>query len=733
MLSTLYYLILTFVVIYILGYGVTNIVLPKKLFPYFLWLMPWILIVVLIPSLIILSLLGVPVRISAPILSVILFSLSVYTFYRVKPQLQLTVKDAIIAFVIFMNILFNIIPILRREGILTTISIGNNDVIAYATVADYLVDHSISESFHSRLLLSVDNLLHDGYRWGTPIISSFFLAIFRLSGYQFSYLIQTILFSLTFPLAYVFIRVLYKPTFLGMFLAVIMTAFNANLLYILYNNFFGQVLFWGLQMVLFILFFTYFGSHEEKVSGITLYDYVIALTIATLFFSYHEPAVFMFIPLVLYLLWRFISRTDALSYLKKLAIIGLCSLSISSVSIFNAIIFDFGQTFASKKGQPIGWELFRQKIPYANPFEAMGFYSIHSFEPMPTAIAILLSLAVLVLIAWGIFKARQRPLTVCFTIVFFFFYYWTGVHNNNFYDYNRALTYTLPFFIVLFTIGFFELFKLRYLRIGLITILIGLVMFSSLKLNKKFRTIYVAVDRSFASLHNVPLHSIHEPIYTEAFVDSTIPYWVQNWTGYFIYDNSFIHWPTKFNEAPLLNKVPENSLILSGKYSRWYYPPKRVLKNIVWENEYYRIGRLCSSDACIRSVNADLSKMVIGSSDWENVLLLSGWSMREGDERWSDSLEPSMRLVKKTPATMISIETKALKEPQNMDLFVNDAHIASIQLSTDWKKYTFPITDGHDGVYLIQFKFSKLYRPSDLKTSRDTRTLSAGFRRIILE
>ncbi|MCL4419306.1 YfhO family protein, partial [Patescibacteria group bacterium] len=517
---------------------------------------------------------------------------------------------------------------------LTSISMGNNDIIAYATSGDYLVNHSLIESFSNRVHLTVDNLLHDGYRWGTPMIPSFFMALFGLSGYQYTYLFQTILFSLMLPLTYVLLRILYKPGFLQGFLVVLITALNSNLLYMLYHNFFGQVLFWGIEMLIFIFYFSYFATPEEKKSVINIYDLLIALTMAVLFFSYHEPVAFMILPLGFFLLWRVLSRAKPLQYFKKLLLIAVTALGLGAVSIFNATIFDFGQTFASNKNQPIGWELFRQKIPYANPFEALGFYSIHSFDPLPNLIAIALSLLTIFVIIWGIIKSRQKSLIISFTTVFFIFLLWTGPYLKNFFAYNRALTYILPFFIVLFAIGFSDLSKKRFVKkIVLLIILTGLLSLSALKLNKKFRTIYVAVDKSMASLRDVPLDNIKEPIYTEGFLDSSIPYWVQNWTGYFIYGNSFSHWPTKFNDGSSLNKVPDNSLVLSGKYSRWYYPPKRVVTNVVWENEYYKIARLCNSDNCLTKSGIYAPEVIIGQSTYEDTLLITGWDRREGESR----------------------------------------------------------------------------------------------------
>jgi hypothetical protein len=295
----------------------------------------------------------------------------------------------------------------------------------------------------------------------------------------------------------------------------------------------------------------------------------------------------------------------------------------------------------------------------------------------------------------------------------------------------------LPFFIVLFVIGFSDLFKNRFkLKIIASIILISLLLISSLKLSKKFRTVYVAVDKSISSLREVPLNNIKEPIYTEGFLDPLIPYWIQNWTGYFIYDNSFSHWPTKLNNSSSANKVPDNSLILSGKHSRWYYPPKRIITNIIWENEYYKIGRICNSDPCLKNRDVDLSSLVVGKSDWEDVFLLNGWSIREGDQRWANEKESTLRLVtKESSPTSLNVEALSLTEPQEMTVYINDKLLGTISIDTEWKNYSLPINyTAEPGVHKIKFIFKNGYKPSEVMAGNlDNRILFVNFRKIGLE
>lgn len=733
MLETLFYLIAILVGIYILGYGISDVLLPTKLRPYFFWLTPWICILFVIIMSVQMSLLGISASISAPAIAISLLALSLYRYLNSGPKLQLTKTGIIIVGIVFMDIIFNIIPILRREGVLTTISMGNNDIIAYVTSADYLVNHTLQESLHNNILLTISNLLLDGYRWGPSMITAFFLSLYSMSGYQIGYLMQAILFGLTLPLLYVLLRILYKPNFWGMLISIIMTAFNANLIYMLYHNFFGMVLFWGIEMMLLILFFAYYGTDEEKVKHITRFDLLIALSISTLYFSYHETAIFLFAPLVLYFFGRLIFRTQPIYYLKKIFTSIAIALSIASMSVYNAIIIDFGQAFTSNKNQPIGWELFRQENPFANPFEALGLYSIHSFPSLPNIISYPLSLLTIAVIIWGIFKARQRLLAICYVLIFVLFYYWSGVVNHHFFDYNRTITYTLPLIIVLFTIGFLELVKNKYLKTGIALMMIVLVMFSALKLNKKFRQIYVAVDTSIISLSAAPIQNISEQIYTEGFVDAKTAYWIQNWTSYFIYKGDVAKLPSMLDPVSNLNRIPENSLVLVGKYTRWYHPPKQLVSEIIWENEYYKIGTLCKKDECIKKIEDDISSLTIGSNDWENVLLKSGWAENEGDVRWMNAPTAKLRLLNNNPATHIVIEAKSLKEPQIMSMVINDVITAEMLLSTDWEIYSYPIVNSQDGIYSIQFQIQMQDNLVERYTDENGLERYAGFKRFAIE
>lgn len=739
MIEIAFYSLLTILITFILGMGLTQLLVPKKLKPFAFWLAPWFLFIFLLLALVLFSLSGLSVQQVSPFLFVGLLVLTIYVVFKQKKPLPFELRrDVVISMFVATSIVLNISPLIKRDKFLTTISFGNNDVIAYATVADYLVEHSLRESFHTDVILSISNLLHDGYRWGPSILEAFFLHVLQLEGYQYTFLFQVILFALMLPLVSIFFTVLYKYDFAGMILSLTITTFNANLLYVLYHNFFGQVIYWGLGLLLLIFFFACLEIRVKKIQRLTRYDIVLGFAIGALYLSYHEAAFFMLGPLFIYLLLMVVLRRNVRNYLRVLGKVALVAFVLASVAIFNAIVFDFGQAFGGVQDQPIGWQLFRQSLPFANPFEMLGFYSLHNFAPMNNIFAIPLSLLVVLAVFYGLFKAKNRLLLISYTSVFLFFFYWMGIVMQNFFDYNRVLTYTLLFFIVLFVVGTVSLLaRVPKLKMAVIFILIVLVVYSGTRLNKRFIAERASVDQSYISLKALPTGEIKESIYTEGTLSSAVPLWKEIWIGYFIYPHIKNElFPKDYLADPYASKVPDNSLVLLSKPTPWYGPPKVLLKGIVWENEYYQLGRLCNSNECLLSREEDLFRVKMGESEFEDSLLISGWSVRESANRWANAKESTLRLVSRPSAEFSSLilEAQTLKQPQSIKVTIDGKMVGKQEVGMEWGIYEFAMGEkATPGVNQILLEFSNIYRPIDVIDSSDTRELTVNFRGIRLE
>lgn len=739
-LIILFYSFLTISTLFLLGYGLTILFVPNKLKIYAFWLTPWFTMFFLSFALVSLSLMGLSVKLASPFVILILLFLTMFAFFKKKLRFQIEGKENIVILLfITVSIIFNTSPLIRRVRTLTTLSLGNNDVIVYATTPDYLVSHSIAESYVTKInpLKPLENgfmgMLKDNFRRGTPILASFFLNLFNLKGYQFIYLFEVIIFSLIIPLTYQVFKILYKKSFGGLILSSFIFLFNNNLLYILYHDFFGQIYFWGIEMVLLIFLYVYTDSVDIRKGTFNNYDFIIGIIISVLFISYHEGAVFIFLPLGLFLFLNLLNKEKLIVYSRALIKIFFIAGLTSSVSILRSIRTNLLQ--ASAIDSPIGWQLFRSKIPYSNPFEAMGFYSIHNFDPMPILLAIFLSISVLIIIFYGFYKSKNRFLTFSFLAVYFLFFIWTAVIHHNFWAYNRSLTYTLPLFLALFSVGTIDLFrKTRFFNLT-IFLLVSLVFFSGFKLNKRFLREFIPVDKALISLRELNDNDkISKPIYSEQIITGSTNFWQQMWSDYFLYSNKLIYTP--YNSDIPKDQIPDDSYVLITKSTPWRPASKILFNDIVWENEFYILGKLCNSDGCLFKRKENLSQIIFGKNDFEDSLLINGWNADKGETRWATEKESTLRLVTKDfYPTSLQVTALSLGKQQKITVYLDDKLLGTVSIGTEWKSYSIPIGYSlNPGVHKIKFVYSHGYRPMDIiPGNTDSRTLYVNFKKIALE
>lgn len=739
MIEVGFHIILILLVVFFLGSGLTLFILPQPLQRYAFWLTPWVFFLFLIVVLVPLSLGGVPIASAAPFFILGLSVLNFFVFIKQKKRyLFIFREDIIISIFVISAIVLHLLPIIRRDNFLTTASFGNNDVIVYAASADYLVKHSIFESFHTQVAGAIGTILNDGYRWGPPALLSFFLYLFRVEAHQYTYFMQVILYSLMIPLGYTLFKIIYKPSLVGLIIVSAIVAYNANMTYILYNNFFGQVLHWGIFMIILIVFVSYMNVINEHVSGYNRYDLLAGLSLAAMLFSYHEATPMILVPLLIYIVVKLIQKYNVIVYIKTFYKIGFTAFFITAPSLFRIVVLDFQQAFQGNPNQPIGWQLFRSKVPFPNPFEMVGFYSIHNFDPLPLAMAVVLSLAVVYVISVGFIQVRYKLFVGAYLFIIILFDYWTGIYQHNFWTYYRAVTYTLPVVLVLFGVGISHILAGRQilLKVVVVSLLVGLAAFSGRRLNQRFIHERLAVEKSMISLRQLLRLESKEKIYAEGFLDPTTPLWKQIWTGYFLYPTEpEITFYERGLGARFYNSVLDGRRVLISKSNPWIKGPQVILRKVLWENEAFMMGELCSSEECLLSSPYDLSKLNIGESPYEDSLLMEGWSVRESGGRWANAMEVAVRLVSKNTNSFsrLVIESLALAEPQNMSVYINGVFLGSQGIKKDWDTYEFPLSYLPAGIHQITLKFSHTYSPVSLGISSDLRELPARFKLIAFE
>src|SRR3989344_3667459 len=618
-MSIVLYTLLGILILFFLGYGLTALVVPETLKKYSLWLIPWITTVFLIVSLVLLSFFGLSIAQSSPFLVSFLIVLNLYVYFEKKPKIYIDFKqDLIISAIVLGTTLFILYPLIKLVNFPSTISLGNNDVIAYAETVDYLIHNSLQVAIYNTAPAGAENILFGAYRWGTSMIMSFYTYIFDFYAYQITYIIEAIYFSIMLPLVYILFQILYKKSFTGLILSLIITGFNVNLLYMLYHNFFQHIIFRSLLIFLLIFFIDYFYFHNKysKEFSFNWHDVIIIFGLSAMYFSYQEVAIFFIAPIGLFLIFNLFNRQKLKDYWQKLFKIGIGLLFICLSSIiygFRFVVFQLNSS-TTLANQPIGWQLFRAKIPYENPFEMMGFYSIHTFNPLPTMLAVILSLFVVFLIFYGLYKSKYRFFISSFLFFYIFLYLYMSIIKHNFFDYNRVVTYTLPLLLVLFSIGYVHLWNknkiINYLKIIGLFLILFMVFFNAKKLYSRVLSESLLVDKSFISLKNIQNNKtvIKDKLFTQYHLDPSLPYWDLVWTSYFL----------SLNKPPIDvadfsgKKVRDNSKILLTKASSNRRSSDVLLSKVYWEDSYNAIGSLCNSDNCLKESSKDLSKIIFG-------------------------------------------------------------------------------------------------------------------------
>jgi len=89
----------------------------------------------------------------------------------------------------------------------------------------------------------------------------------------------------------------------------------------------------------------------------------------------------------------------------------------------------------------------------------MGLHNIHISRNFPAVFDFLFSLPVILLWYCGYKKSNNRPFLFILGGVYFVFFVWLRWITPNYYDYNKAVTYSLFIFISLLIIGISSLFE----------------------------------------------------------------------------------------------------------------------------------------------------------------------------------------------------------------------------------------------------------------------------------
>jgi hypothetical protein len=745
MIQIIVYSFLLIVFVYTSGFFLSSVVLPTKLKPYSLLLGPWILIAFLDLLLIIMSLLGLPVKSSSLIIWFLLGLVALYSLWQKDYRLFLkkfnwslhliSVVSVALAFAVAM------LPILKY-GSLTSFSLGNNDIVNYVVVSEYFLDHpltqKVSEEALSKnpILGAVSTFVDYGYRWGSPIVFSFFHHLLSLRAYQMTHLFISLLFALSAPLVILLFYLIYpstkKPTRkmpIALLLAILY-ALNVNSLYYVFHGFMAQFLSTGLMISIVILLMNLFQESYHKPSFTKFYrqEFLIGVLFFAVLTIYHEHLVFLVIPLALYALVQLLLKKNW-SSIMVLIPSGLIGALILPLYTYNALKFQFKIYNIFK--EPIGWGLFRSPNPYANPVEIIGLWSLHNMPVMLPIASYIFSFLVVAIILLGLLYTKRKMLLISFTIFYAGCLLYFIFINPNFFNYYRVIGYSIWLWLLLFVLGIMKLLTLLKNKKTFLGVVFAIILWRVLIANYNFlKNVYYSnllVDDKLASLQELDKNSsIKEPIFTADALSSNYPLWNRFWTLIFLRNQ---HVVTSDNVEMIPSLIKDGGLYLAEKNSIAELPTV----DPIWENNYWRLGRLCFTDDCLLSLGKDFLKANF-SIRGDQVMLTEGWSKNEVGFRWIEGKTATLRFFNQKPIEYLQFTVQSLTPIQQLTILSNGREIIKTSLNETVQEKKLRFSQSlKPGVHYLVFQLDNTAQPSDVDpNSSDTRTLSAKFSQIKL-
>ena len=505
---------------------------------------------------------------------------------------------------------------------------------------------------------------------------------------------------------------------------------NSTLLYMLYNVFFGQIVFSGAMLLLLILYVMYLESPPKPSFRLTRYDFLIGLTLCSITTLYPEGFLLSYIPLVGFAVLHLIMKRNYWEVVRLFKITVLTVL-LNPVTFVTMVRWATGLAGrAAVDTGPIGWE----PIRFALPFEALGFYNLYYSRDLPLILDLLLGGVVVYLVVFALTKIKQKLLLVNYLVLFGAFYIYFHFVNSNFFVYHRAITYSIFIYSALFAVGLSILIN-RLSKKIMLAVFLSLMILS---FRSTYRTIFQfyhhmrIVDRSLISLSELNNNNpIKTPLITSDVYSPNYDVWTRLWREYFLKDIKLV---TISNLNSVEKSVNKNTPILLEKDQSQSYTPAFLMTGIIWENQYYKLGHICLEEECLVESQENLSTLDFANAPYQDSLLTEGWSIREANHRWVASDEARLKLVSKTVPRVITFHASTYKEPQNIKVYVNDYYVGNKAIVSKLEQYTLPLLGvGQYGVNNIRMVFSKGYSPAQLSDSLDTRVLYANFLSISLE
>lgn len=586
-------LIKIFTLLFFAGYGLTSILLPKKMRTDSFFIIPWFGLIIITLLSVIFSLIKIPIEQSKYLVITVSTAVLIYAFYKKKLIKNFSKETIIVSLFTFLALIYYLFPLFTKIGFPTTASYGNLDPLSYVNVSEFLIhktvyDGTVLETYKPHLI-AVGDLLHYSYRWGSPMILGFFSNILNLRAYQVYSVILNLLFALTFPLVYLLAKqVSGKKGLLLIGLVFLTFAVNPIMLYMLYNVFFGQFIFGGVFVLSVFLFYGYLSDKNTDNWKWNNYDILLGLAFSSITTIYPEGIVFAFVPICFFFFFKFV-KTKKFSTIIPFLKILITTIIVNPLTFSYTLKWNIGVFLLTTKTGFIGWE----KIRYATPFELTGIYNLFYYKNLNNKLDLITSIPVIIVFLIGLYKAKNKLIISSYLLLFGLFYILYRFFVPNYYTHLKTVSFMLFTFSIIFSFGMIIFLKLFRSKLFFI---MSLIVFVLLVFRSSYRTFYQmyfhgkVVDKSLISLIELNDNKkINQTIISADAYLGEYDLWRRLWQEYFLYDKKII---SLSNYSTLIDKVPKRKYVLSEKKLTEFDHKKIKYKKIIWQNEYYQLGEI---------------------------------------------------------------------------------------------------------------------------------------------
>lgn len=451
------------------------------------------------------------------------------------------------------------------DGLINTISLGNNDIISYATAAKYAMVSSFNYSpipYVPEVTPGFNHILRTDY------VSAIFAtalpcSLFGLETFQIQNLGIFLFFIFMLPLIYILGVEIFNYSKNFALILTILVGLNIHLFYIVYQGFFGQIIgmgyFYGL---LFILLYPIIKNQGFRETIATV-PFSILLFIG-LWSSYET-----IIPLLIgpYLLFCIIQlfHTDSIQIFNRNIFYVLLVIFLSFV-IYPFSIYERLQKLISFKDVIAGWDM-----PILTPDWILGIVgNNYLFRSEIPYIWIILSISMMIIFYFSIrsqFKDNFQLFIIsliylgsiiCLYLFLIIKEFLSPDFSGDGYRAYKLMTYFIPLFILTFYYFFRENdwdFNKPYLKKSNFFSIIFLVLTISTVLSGSMMALsgdveFLSIDSSIIDLNTNP-----EVLNLDSINIETQSYWEQMWIHYFLFDKLpvYLKYQTYYKPSSLIS------------------------------------------------------------------------------------------------------------------------------------------------------------------------------------